>query len=426
MKRIILFILMTLPFDISSCESIQVDTDASPVTIEIYVKDADGNNLLEQNWLLGKNVTATFKGETYDLQTEETRAYMPHFYGFKVTARDLGMYLYFGELAGTEALNDDFVINWGDGSSDVITIYNDCKAKMNGAYDIKRHFVVNGVKTEDNRITLVKEAVLPPSEPKFPTLEIKDASLNTYTANIFEPVHFYLEGDSYMNWSLSQLCDSLVFSVMGEDETRKVYYDEKGHSELIVGWDHYFYLPKSCICRIQGYKDNKVIYTDAIEVNLTNEKDFLMYDWDDISDATIGSVAYNNFIVPELTLLSQSFWKDEIPYVRVYLDKSLNTPYAKGWLYDYITRLYKAPAYTDSAEVEEKYAELFVSADKNDTPLHIWQDDMSVIALVRYDYSDIDGYIGSYVTYLKAEQKRIRVSSYRHSTDIEENDIEDI
>ena len=398
MKRIILYILITLPFVISSCESMQVDADASPVTMEIYVKDADGNNLLEQNWLLGKNVTATFKGETYGLQTEETRAYMPHFYGFKVTARDLGMYLYFGELAGTEALNDDFVINWGDGSSDVITIYNDCKAKMNGAYDIKRHFVVNGVKTEDNRITLVKEAVLPPSEPKFPTLEIKGASLNTHTANIFEPVHFYLEGDDYMNWSLSQLCDSLVFSVMGEDGSRKVYYDEKGHSELIVGWDHYFYLPKGCICSIQAYKDNDVIYTDAIEVNLTNDRDFLMYDWDDISDAAIGTVPYNNFIIPELCLISRTGFVGEVPYAIVTMDKGMNVEGVKAWLYDYVVKLYKEPLYSESEEVKAKYNELFASADVKDTPLYIWQDSKSVVALIQYDYGE-----GRWIYYIKAE-----------------------
>ena len=398
MKRIILYILITLPFVISSCESMQVDADASPVTMEIYVKDADGNNLLEQNWLLGKNVTATFKGETYGLQTEETRAYMPHFYGFKVTARDLGMYLYFGELAGTEALNDDFVINWGDGSSDVITIYNDCKAKMNGAYDIKRHFMVNGVKTEDNRITLVKEAVLPPSEPKFPTLEIKGASLNTHTANIFEPVHFYLEGDDYMNWSLSQLCDSLVFSVMGENESRKVYYDEKGHSELIVGWDHYFYLPKGCICSIQAYKDNDVIYTDAIEVNLTNDRDFLMYDWDDISDAAIGTVPYNNFIIPELCLISRTGFVGEVPYAIVTMDKGMNVEGVKAWLYDYVVKLYKEPLYSESEEVKAKYNELFASADVKDTPLYIWKDSKSVVALIQYDYGE-----GRWIYYIKAE-----------------------
>ena len=403
MKRIIFFLLIAISSVVTSCENMQVEADAMPVTLEIFVKDTEGNNLLDYGWLDGKNVTTTFKGETYELQKDvPTRAYMPHFYGFKVTGSDLGTMLYFGELDGTHDMNDEFVINWGDGTFDTIVIYNDCRTTMNGGYDIKRHYVVNGVKTESHRITITKETAAP-SEPKFPTLEIKGASLNTHTANIFESVHFYLEGDDYMNWSLSQLCDSLVFSVMGKEGSRKVYYDEKGHSELIAGWDHRFYLPQGCLCSIQAYKNNEVIYTDAIEVNLTNDNDFLMYDWDDISDTAIGTVPYNNFIVPELCLLSQSFRKDETPYVRVYLDKSMNSPYAKEWLYDYITRLYKTPAYCDSSEVEEKYTELFASADENDTPLHIWKDDKSVIALVRYDYSDMDGYIGSYVTYVKAE-----------------------
>ena len=53
---------------VTSCESIGVDADAMPVTLEIFVKDTDGNNLLDYGWLDGKNVIATFKGETYELQ----------------------------------------------------------------------------------------------------------------------------------------------------------------------------------------------------------------------------------------------------------------------------------------------------------------------------------------------------------------------
>ncbi len=53
-------------------------------------------------------------------------------------------------------MNDEFVINWGDGTFDTIVIYNDCRITMNGGYDIKRYFVVNGVKTEDKHITLIK------------------------------------------------------------------------------------------------------------------------------------------------------------------------------------------------------------------------------------------------------------------------------
>ena len=387
MNRTLLLILTVLSFAFTSCENMQVDADAMPVTLEIFVKDTEGNNLLDYGWLDGKNVTATFKGETYQLQNDEpTRAYMPHFYGFKVTGRDLGTMLYFGELDGTHDMNDEFVINWGDGTFDTIVIYNDCRTTMNGGYDIKRHYVVNGVKTENHKITITKETSAP-SEPKFPTLEIKGASLNAHTANIFEPVHFYLEGDDYMNWSLSQLCDSLVFSVMGEDGSRKVYYDEKGHSELIVGWDHYFYLPQGCLCRIQAYKNNEVIYTDAIEVNLTNDKDFLMYDWDEVADASkLGTVGFNNFIEPQYSIVTAAYFKENTPSVKVTVENPESLEDARTWLYDYMKKLYKDPVYSESAEVKTKYAELFVSVQEDETPLYIWKDDKSVVALVeQYD-----------------------------------------
>ena len=387
MKRIIFFLLIAISSVVTSCENMQVEADAMPVTLEIFVKDTEGNNLLDYGWLDGKNVIATFKGETYELQKDvPTRAYMPHFYGFKVTGSDLGAMLYFGELDGTHDMNDEFVINWGDGTFDTIVIYNDCRTTMNGGYDIKRHYVVNGVKTENHRITITKETVAP-SEPKFPTLEITGASLNTYTANIFEPVHFYLEGDDYMNWSLSQLCDSLVFSVMGEDGSRKVYYDEKGHSELIVGWDHYFYLPQGCLCSIQAYKNNEVIYTDAIEVNLTNDKDFLMYDWDEVADASkLGTVGFNNFIEPQYSIVTAAYFKENTPSVKVTVENPESLEDARTWLYEYMKKLYKDPVYSESAEVKTKYAELFVSAQEDETPLYIWKDDKSVVALVeQYD-----------------------------------------
>ena len=97
MKRILLFLLIVMSSAVTSCEIIGVDADAMPVTLEIFVKDTEGNNLLDYGWLDGKNVTASFKGETYELQKDmPTRAYMPQFYGFKVTGRDLGTMLFLG------------------------------------------------------------------------------------------------------------------------------------------------------------------------------------------------------------------------------------------------------------------------------------------------------------------------------------------
>lgn len=55
MKRILLFFLIAISSVVASCESIGVDADAMPVTLEIFVKDVEGNNLLDYAWLDGKN-----------------------------------------------------------------------------------------------------------------------------------------------------------------------------------------------------------------------------------------------------------------------------------------------------------------------------------------------------------------------------------
>ena len=55
MKRILIFLLIAISSVITSCENMQVEADAMPVTLEIFVKDAEGNNLLDYAWLYGKN-----------------------------------------------------------------------------------------------------------------------------------------------------------------------------------------------------------------------------------------------------------------------------------------------------------------------------------------------------------------------------------
>ena len=130
-----------------------------------------------------------------------------------------------------------------------------------------------------------------------------------------------------------------------------------------------------------------MIYTDAIEVNLTNDKDFLMYDWDEVSDASkLGTVGFNNFIEPQYSIVTAAYFKENTPSVKVTVENPESLEDARAWLYEYMKKLYKDPVYSESAEVKTKYAELFVSAQEDETPLYIWKDDKSVVALVeQYD-----------------------------------------
>lgn len=158
MKRVLLYSLAILSIVFSSCDGIipMVMADADSIDLQIFIKDATGANLIEQHKLDDMKISATFKGEVYELKFADAKVYLPIFYGFKVASRGNGEFLYFGELDGTDNFNDNFVIHWGDGTMDVITIYNNCKIRSNGAYRIKRHYLVNGVKSDGNQITLIK------------------------------------------------------------------------------------------------------------------------------------------------------------------------------------------------------------------------------------------------------------------------------
>ena len=235
---------------------------------------------------------------------------------------------------------------------------------------------------------------------EFPTLEVKGAYVNTYSANIFEPVHFYLQGNDYMLSDLRELCDSLVFEIpwlKGTHLSRKIYFHEVGKAELISGWDHRFILPLDGICQIKAYKDGKLVYNDGISVSLTNNKDFLMYNWNEVTDNSNNSIGYVNFVDEKHEFVSTHYIVDGTPIVKVLLSKPEND--TLEWLYEYLCKLYKEPLYSSESEVQEQYGKLFTDIDKGETPQYIWKTDRSYIALIHWYDSDED--ITKY--YIKAE-----------------------
>ena len=236
--------------------------------------------------------------------------------------------------------------------------------------------------------------------PEFPTLEVKGALANTYTANIFEPVHFYLDGNDYMQQDLRELCDSLVFDIpwlRGTHLSRKIYFHEVGRAELISGWDHRFILPYGGICSIKAYKNGKLVYNDGISVSLTNNKDFLMYNWNEVTDNSNNSIGYVNFVDEKHEFVSTHYIVDGTPIVKVLLSKPEND--TLEWLYEYLCKLYNEPLYSSESEVQEQYGKLFTDIDKRETPQYIWKTDRSCIALIHWYDSEED--ITQY--YIKAE-----------------------
>ena len=142
---------------------------------------------------------------------------------------------------------------------------------------------------------------------------------------------------------LRELCDSLVFDIpwlKGTHLSRKIYFHEVGRNQLISGWDHRFILPVGGLCRIKAYKDGDVVYSDAISVSLTNDKDFLMYNWNEITENSDNSIGYVNFVDEKHEFASTHYVVSEIPIAKVWLSKSADD--TLEWLYEYLCKFTKS------------------------------------------------------------------------------------
>lgn len=152
----------------ASCSVMGSDylSDISPIVLQIYLSDEDGANLLDpelkDNPVHVKDISATFRGRTFsvgaadggDIDTRGVTFY-PEQTGLRLVTDFYGNYmLLFGAIDGQENLdNEDLVLNWGDGTSDVITIFNNFRWKSNGSPSITRRFYVNGEKQESDIAT---------------------------------------------------------------------------------------------------------------------------------------------------------------------------------------------------------------------------------------------------------------------------------
>lgn len=166
MKRILsLLVASAAVLSCSVMGSDDVIYDIAPINPYIYVYDSDGRNLLapgasEEESLDVSRVTATWRGNTYKVEQPDggygddvtTKFYRPYFYGLRVEMDRYGKCMFsFGELDGMEEIdNEDLVINWGDGTSDTMTIFNKFKWKADGSPSITRRFYVNGQKQDSD------------------------------------------------------------------------------------------------------------------------------------------------------------------------------------------------------------------------------------------------------------------------------------
>ncbi|MEG1562679.1 MAG: hypothetical protein RR365_02990 [Bacteroides sp.] len=263
------------------------------------------------------------------------------------------------------------------------------KGKQKGKTDI----VVTDHETGESMTITVKVKEYP-----MPRLSVDHPKVN-----IFDRMDFYLstEGSQSINASdLSAVCDSMVWTANGLKGSFRVFEHGEGEgwasSRLTLKWGHCFMYPGEYKTYLTAWKDNKAIYRHQLDISVANSKDFLTYNWSDITKDSQAWSTYADVFKSSPQLMITYGLGGTTPFVEVRL---FSGSFAQRYqaLYDYFSQLYFAPTYEDTTEKQKMwklYDELFSTHKKEGYPVAIWVTERANIILLMQDEAmDYSGYV---------------------------------
>ncbi|HFK5507129.1 hypothetical protein CMT87_06465 [Elizabethkingia anophelis] len=231
------------------------------------------------------------------------------------------------------------------------------------------------------------------SKPPFAKLSLKTKQSE---ANIFDVVNFYLEPTAKDRdvsiYDLRMSYDSIVVKTKGEDKGVVVLNAKENSLKLTQTWSNYYYLPETSTTYLYGYKDNKIVLKDSVNVDIKNTKNFLNTNWKDFNPELINT-GYSNITKPySFSIRKQK--TDNTPSMILYnhwdipnsADNPFYTKQNKDILKNYITKLYSKPTYTIEANgsLDQIYSNNFSAKLNGEKSLAIWITATSKISLMEY------------------------------------------
>ena len=123
-------------------------------------------------------------------------------------------------------------------------------------------------------------------------LEIEDTRKNIFDYAVFG----LFPNDYFIMFSLFDIYDSITWKVSNLDGSLKIFKHTEGSANFIRQWSHSFYSPGKYKAYVSGYKNKEVISSDTVEIEITNTKDFLCYNWKDIKGSIGHATGYEDVL----------------------------------------------------------------------------------------------------------------------------------
>lgn len=255
--------------------------------------------------------------------------------------------------------------------------------------------------------SIILIALLASSCTKDPGLKNNDSEnafkirLNVHESekNIFEPMEFnvYSKDDStrsqYSAYADFGAYDSIVWKVSNMNGRFKILEYTSNTERETIAWTQYFFLPGEYETYLVGYKENRVVSSDTVSIKISNNKDFLGFNWADIKKSDYYSGGYANFISENYDFETFPGIPQSVPCMH-FVALADNQDHEKE-LFDFITALYGKPAYTtyDTDTLLKTYQDMFVYHRGKATPINIWITSRSRIVLLKCNGGEVFDYV---------------------------------
>ncbi len=302
--------------------------------------------------------------------------------------------------------NNQLTINFPDETKKELVIFGG-----DGTYSINNSDETKlGISRMDGYLTLT------PLAPGNVVVTISDGRNNSYSlkveiksqlrvkmnvkekeGNIFDLMEFNLFSYSEKDFTLLDLTeayDSLVWVCTNTNQRYKILENSGNSTHFTWKWSNCFFLPAEYKTVLLGYKNNKVITSDTVSVNIKNDRDFIGFNWKDVLSTSKTSTGYHSVFSKGYEFATYSVVNDGAPSLSLFLFRSNNDNEAafaqqsRQVLLDYINSLYGVPTYSSNGDnsLSEVYSTMFKNKEEGSTAEYIWITQKSRIALVKkYD-----------------------------------------
>lgn len=229
-------------------------------------------------------------------------------------------------------------------------------------------------------------------------------SANKSNPNVFDDVQFTLingknAADGLCMVDINAAYDSITWSDSVEEGHFLVANcketEEYSHAFCHFSWNHNFIYPGHHETWLKCYKNGVVMHCDTLKIEVTNNKDFIMFNWNDVNSRDQEPKGYNDAFNEKQAITTSSSNKDGTTVIELGLfnateDGAVFAKKSEVFLTKFISTYFKDPAYTKSEPntLEEQYNQLFKVKPQSASPLAIWLTEKNKIALLKFEDED--------------------------------------